>query len=104
MYGMIISGRAHEAVRIAAGEGNFKYAFLYKLKISLFTKSKNDLSAKNSNNKKHKTSPFREDEGLPCRQCIHPHPYHLKLPELLTAEDKHRPLVFSIIVFIGFIG
>lgn len=58
MYG-IISGKTHEAVRIAAGEGNFKYDLLYKLKIFLFTKSKNDLQAKNSNsnNKKHK-DPF----------------------------------------------
>lgn len=45
-----------------------------------------------------------KDEGPPCRQCIHPHPYHLKLPELLTVEeDKHRPLVFSIIVFINWL-
>lgn len=46
-----------------------------------------------------------EDEGPPCRQCIHPHPHRLKLPELLLTvkEDKHRPLVFSIIVFINWL-
>lgn len=105
MYGMVISGKTHEAVKIAAGEGNFKYAFLYKLKNFVFAKSENDLPAKNSNNKKHKTPPSAEDEGPPCRQCIHPHPHCLKLPELLLTvkEDKHRPLVFSIIVFINWL-
>lgn len=58
MYGMVISGKTHEAVKIAAGEGNFKYALLYKLKNFVFTKSKNDLPAKSSNNKKHKTPHF----------------------------------------------
>lgn len=49
-------------------------------------------------------APSAEDEGLPCRQCSHPHPYRLKLPELLTVEeDKHRPLVFTIIVFINWL-
>lgn len=52
MHRLIISGRTHEAVnRIASGEGNFKYTFLYRLKIFLLTKSKNDLPKKKQNKK-----------------------------------------------------
>lgn len=43
-----------------------------------------------------------ETKWPPCRQCLHSHPHRLKLPKLLlTVEDKHGPLIFSIIVFIN---
>lgn len=77
MHRLIISGRTHEAVnRIASGEGNFKYTFLYRLKIFLLTKSKNDLPKKKQNKKTPKKQ--KQKNGL-----IAVTPSCLKLPELL---------------------